>query len=112
MLFKNIFNALVLTAVVTAGPANLLARDDTALILCSEPNSEGACSDITGNLPTTCYDFPDVVTTRTISAALSGSGFECTLFQGADCTGTSVVLTQADGPIAVSNIVAVQCTST
>ncbi|KAJ7582039.1 hypothetical protein C8J56DRAFT_243175 [Mycena floridula] len=108
MLFKNVFNALVLAAVVTAGPANLLARADTALILCSQPNSAGACSDI-HKLDTTCFNLPAEITTRSVSAALSGPGFQCTLFQGLECTGTSVVLTPADGAITISNIEAVQC---
>ncbi|KAJ7577679.1 hypothetical protein C8J56DRAFT_1170840 [Mycena floridula] len=59
-----------------------------------------------------CFNLPGAITTRAVIAAVSGSGFECTLFQGIECTGTSVLLTQADGVITISNAESVQCVST
>ncbi|KAJ7576487.1 hypothetical protein C8J56DRAFT_973061 [Mycena floridula] len=113
MLFKNIFHTLVLTAVVTAGPFTFLGRGrgvDPELILCKEPQLLGGCAFIHLDLPTSCINLP--LNNEWISAGLSNSGFECTLFQGVECAGTSVVFTLDDGTITISQITAVNCIST
>ncbi|KAJ7576628.1 hypothetical protein C8J56DRAFT_1061896 [Mycena floridula] len=113
MLLNNIFDALILAAVVMAGPANTVYRIHDYLLI--QLMARGTIS-IRQPCPLSCAQrFVDTDSCFSVPPAAIGtvavetSGYECSFFQGAGCTGDSVTVTPADGNVTVSNIVSGEC---
>ncbi|KAJ7588638.1 hypothetical protein C8J56DRAFT_889404 [Mycena floridula] len=93
MLFNNIFTGLVLTCVVIAGPANTLVPRATVSVVW-----DPSCPTCPTTFPSgACTPIPFYTGTCTVETP----GGSVTLFEGANCAGTGVTITQGEGAVHV-----------